>query len=287
MDIRKIDLHMHSTFSDGTDTPEELFGLVRDESIPLFAVTDHDTFEGSASLQRLTGRAEGPSAIVGVEFSCRDGKGEYHILGYGFDPEAAPISRLAETGHMNRLKKLRARLEYLEKEHGISFPRDEQARLSTLDNPGKPHIAGLMVRHGYVSTIREGIVKYLNAFHLPDLYISPQEAIRAVLDSGGIPVLAHSVFGSGNQRIEGADLEERVRYLMDAGLQGLEGFYSAFSPAQREAVLDLARRNRLYVTAGSDYHGANKPIRLGRTGLEEADAIPEGLTRFLEDVRRL
>ena len=282
MDIRKIDLHIHTNASDGTDTPDGLLDRVREAGIPIFSVTDHDTAEGNAAVRRLLKPAD-PALISGVEFSCRDERGEYHILGYGFVPDSPPVLRLAETGHMNRMKKLRFRLDALKSRFGIVFSPGEAAELFTHNNPGKPHIAKLLVSHGLAESIGEAIAKYLNGIKSPDLYIRPEAAIAAVRASGGIAVLAHPLFGNGSQSIRGEDLERRVRRLMDHGLRGLEGFYSGYTEADRTEVLALAERLGLYVTAGSDYHGGAKTVVLGDTGLSAAEEIPRGLIRFLED----
>ena len=153
-----------------------------------------------------------------------------------------------------------------------------------MSNPGKPHIGNLMVKYGYASTKAEAIDGYIERLNVKSGYFRPEEVITQVLASGGIPVLAHPSFGSGNQLIVGGDMERRVRRLTEYGLKGLEAFYSGFSDVLRRENLELAERNGLYVTAGSDYHGGNKTVRIGDTGLTEAVEWPEGLRRFLRDV---
>ncbi len=279
-----IDLHLHTVVSDGTDSPPELLKAVRAAGITLFSVTDHDAIKCGRSIPKLL-RPQDPAFLPGAEFSCRDGERKYHILGYGYDPAGEAIGQLAEHGHALRMKKVRGRLEFLEKEFGFTFPREELDRLLALDNPGKPHIANLMVKHGYAETKEKAIRGYIDRLRFRSEYLSPGEAIRGILESGGIPVLAHPAFGDGDQLIRGQELEERVRRLMDFGLAGLECFYSGFSPQLREETLDLAVRYGLYVTCGSDYHGRNKLVRLGDTGLDRKQEYPEGLRRFLEAVR--
>ena len=267
---------MHTTVSDGTDTPEELLGRVREAGLDLFSVTDHDALAGCQMLLRLL-RPEDPRFIPGVEFSCRDEEGQYHILGYGYDPEGEAIRRVVELGHGYRMKKVRARLDFLEERFGFRFPAEELRALLSLANPGKPHIANLMVKFGYSNSKEEAILRYIDQLRFRSEYVRPEEAIRGILDSGGIPVLAHPSYGSGSQLILGR--------LMDCGLKGLEGFYSGFTKKLRGEVLSFAERYGLYVTAGSDYHGSNKLVLLGDNGLSEAAERPEGLERFLNDVR--
>ena len=193
-----IDLHMHTTFSDGSDTPEELIGKVKAAGIALFSVTDHDTAESGTVVHRLL-RQGCPSFITGVEFSCKDENGKYHILGYGFDPENAPMKNVVKRGHDFRMAKLSARLDFLKKEFGFSFPDDEIQKLFSMNNPGKPHIGNLMVKLGYAPTKDEAIKKYIDRMRFEDEYVRPNEAIEGILGGGGIPVLAHPFYGSGDE----------------------------------------------------------------------------------------
>lgn len=282
MNGMKIDLHMHSNVSDGTDTPPELLGKVRQSGIRLFALTDHDGIKGCGII-RDSLREGDPAFLCGAEFSCRDEEGKYHILGYNFDPAGASIRNVVETGHGLRMKKAAERLEYLESAFGFTFSREDREKLLSLDNPGKPHIGNLMVKYGYAESKDQAIHEYMNRVRFPDAYIRPEQAIRGILESGGIPVLAHPAFGSGEELITDQALENRVRRLMGMGLRGVEAFYSGFTPKLRAGVLALAEKYDLLVTAGSDYHGGNKLVALGDTELSQADGLPEGLRRFLEE----
>lgn len=284
-----IDLHMHSTVSDGTDTPEALRDLVKAAGIALFSVTDHDAVRGSVILEQLQAdcgptSSEKTAFLTGAEFSCRDEEGKYHILAYGYDPTAEPILTLAEKGHAFRMEKLKMRLDFLESAFGFTFPEEELAALYAMSNPGKPHIGNLMVKYGYAPTKAEAIDGYIERLNVENGYFRPEEVITQVLASGGVPVLAHPSFGCGNQLIVGEDMDRRIRRLTEYGLRGLEAFYSGFGTDLRRENLELAERYGLYVTAGSDYHGANKTVRIGDTGLTEAVEWPEGLRRFLREV---
>ncbi len=282
---RKIDLHMHSTVSDGTDTPEEIVARVREAGIGLFSVTDHDAIKAGGIISPLLTEGD-PVFVPGVEFSCRDEEGKYHILGYGYDPEAAPIRDLVEKGHRLRMEKVRSRIDFLKSEFGFSFPREELDALFALDNPGKPHIANMMVRCGYAQNKEQAIREFIDLRRFQNEYVRPEEAIDSILHSGGIPVLAHPSYGNGDQLILGEEMDGRLRRLIDFGLQGVEGFYSGFTPRLSGEILSLAGRYGLYVTAGSDYHGTNKMVRLGDTGLNDSDEWPEGLRKFLSAVRK-
>ena len=285
LDLHRIDLHMHTVVSDGTDTPSEILLNVKNAGIELFSVTDHDAVKGAAEIGAMLG-ADDPQFIAGVEFSCRDEEGQYHILGYGYDPEGEAVRKVVQLGHSYRMNKVRGRIAFLKDRFGFDFPKEELDRLFSLDNPGKPHIGNMMVAHGYAKTRKQAIDDFINQAHFRSEYVRPEEAIRGILESGGIPVLAHPSYGSGDQLIIGKDMYERLMKLTDFGLMGVEAFYSGFTPRLRREMLDFADQFDLYVTAGSDYHGTNKMIALMDTGLETAEAVPERLQRFYEAVRK-
>ena len=277
-----IDLHMHTSVSDGTDSPSELLSRVREARIDVFSVTDHDATAGCEQIGSML-RSGDPRFLFGVEFSCKDEHGKYHILGYGYDPNAEAIRSIVKTGHANRMKKLGLRLRLLRDAYGIHFPDAETDALYACSNPGKPHLANLMVRYGYAGSVREAFSNVLNRLHVSDDYTRPEDAIRAVLASNGIPVLAHPCYGDGDQLILGDELKKRVERLCEFGLEGLECFYSGFTNVLQSETLALADAYGLYVTAGSDYHGTNKLIALADTGLSENKRFPKGLERFLAD----
>ncbi len=279
-----IDLHMHTTVSDGSDSPEEIISYVKNAGITLFSVTDHDAIKGCEIVLKNL-KAGDPAFICGTEFSCKDELGKYHILGYGYDPDAGEIKRLIDKGHSFRMKKVKARLEFIRTEFGFSFPDAEIEKLLAMDNPGKPHIGNLMVKFGYAETKDKAIKEYIDRLHIQNEYLRPEEAIAGILDGGGIPVLAHPFYGNGDQLVLGAEMENRLERLMGFGLQGVESFYSGFSPRLISEMLEMARRYDLYVTAGSDYHGRNKMVILGDTGMEEDTPMEPGMERFLEAVR--
>lgn len=280
---KKIDLHLHTTVSDGSDTPVELISKVKKAGIELFSVTDHDAVKGCGIVKEALAEGD-PRFITGVEFSTKDEQGKYHILGYNYDPDSQAILDTVEKGHSLRMKKLMGRLDFLKNEFGFDFPEEEIQELLKLDNPGKPHIGNMMVKYGYAESKDKAIDDYINKLHYKSEYIRPEEAIEGILNAGGIPVLAHPVYGSGNELILGQDIEDRVKRLMKFGIKGVEAFYSGFSPKMIKDMLALARSYDLYVTAGSDYHGTNKTVALGDNWLEDEKELPDGMKRFLSDI---
>ena len=283
MKIHKIDLHIHSTVSDGTDTPEEILDKVKAAGIDLFSITDHDAIMGCVTVKKHLGEDD-PLFLSGVEFSCRDEFGKYHILGYGYDPSSGSVYSLVEEGHNARFEKLELRLKALQDVFEINFSDEDKALLYELNNPGKPHIANLLVKYGYTDTKDKAFANYLNQLKIPNLQFRPEKAISAILESGGIPILAHPSYGSGDELIRGENMEIRLKRLMNFGLKGLEAYYSKFPPALQNELLGFAEKYDLYVTAGSDYHGKNKTIPLGGNNLADVDLACPGLQRFLDDV---
>ena len=279
----RIDLHMHSVISDGTETLAEIIDDVKEAGIGLFSLTDHDAIKGCAILPKLLKEGD-PQFITGVELGCRDEEGQYHILGYGYNTNSAAMQGLVEKTHRIRMNKVHTRLDLLESQCGIVFPEEEVRDLLALDNPGKPHIANLLVKHGYAENIQEAMKEYLNKLRVKLGIIRPEEAIACILAGGGIPVLAHPTYGNGDQLIMGEEMDRRLRRLKGFGLRGIEAYYSGFTARITRELMDFADKYDLLVTAGSDFHGRNKLVQMGDTGLEPGDEFPERLCRFLDEV---
>lgn len=282
-----IDLHMHTVFSDGTDALDELLEKIRETGIDVFAITDHDEIRGAKEMLEKV-RIIDPGFITGVEFSCRDEFGKYHILGYHYDPESADMKAMIGRVRELRMKKAQKRVEWLETEYGFRFPQEDLDELFANNNPGKPHIADMVVKNGYAPDRSTAITEYISPCRFAE-YIRPEEAIQAILKGGGIPVLAHGLFGNGDQKnnpLSAHEMEDRIIRLKEMGLQGLECFYSGFSAEQTELMLKFKNQHRLFATAGSDYHGKKKTVQLGNTGeaaAKDQSRVYTELMPFLEE----
>ena len=279
----RLDLHMHSTVSDGSDSPEQLLMKVKNAGIRYFALSDHDDFAGCSMIKDILTEGD-PVFIDGVEFSCRDDQGKYHILGYGYDPESQDIINVVNTGHGYRMNKARERVNFVVEEFGFKLPQEEIDKFMSLPNPGKPHLGNLLVKYGYAPNKEVAIKDIIDKAPFHDDYLRPEFAIQGILASGGIPVLAHGIYGSGDQLIIGEEMDERMERLVGFGLKGVEAFYSGFTFKMRDMMLSYADQYDLYVTAGSDYHGTNKMIELGDNGLAEYGEWPARLSRFIDTV---
>lgn len=274
----KADLHLHTTASDGSDTPAELVALAQKAGISVISITDHDTIAGSLEALKLT--RDGIKIITGIEFSCNLGGEDgfdCHILGYGFDPESSELLAAIEHGRQLRLAKLEARLDYLKRTHGIVFGDEDIAYLRSLNSVARPHLAKILLKDGLVTSISEAFDKYLRGEGFPDDRIDAREAIAAIRAAGGIPVYAHSIGGEREKRLTPDEVEVRISELVGVGLMGLECYYSRYSDRDEQLLLSLAGRYGLLVSAGSDYHGKNKTVELGRLS-SDGYIVPDDIT---------
>lgn len=278
---RHPDLHLHSSVSDGSDTPTELLEKVRASDIDIFSLTDHDAYIGCKEIQENL-REGDPTFLGGIEFSCRDEFGKYHILGYCCDVNKPSIQEAAEVTHKARREKARNRFRFLEDAYHFVFSQEEKDALLQNKNPGKPHFVQLLLKNGYVNDKNEGFA-LMGKYRGTERRLTPEEAIDAIFRADGIPVLAHGILGDGSGLLTAEEISGRVSRLKSFGLMGLECYYSSYTPAQTEIMLSLADKYHMMATAGSDYHGKNKTVPLGASG----NADPKVMERFYRSVEYL
>ncbi len=262
-DCLKPDFHIHSDFSDGSDSVEEIVNNVRRAGLDAFSLTDHDAVDGCREIKKFL-RDDDAFFINGVEVSSENEYGKFHILGYCFDENKKSVLDVVDFTHSVRMEKAEMRFNFLEEEYGFTFTGEEKKNIISLKNPGKPHFVNLLIKKGFVHDKKQGF-EILSKLRTPHKVLTPSEAIGAISDAGGIPVLAHGILGDGSTVLSEKEITQCVEEMKNDGLMGLECFYSAFSENQKETMLSLAKKYNLLVTAGSDYHGKNKTIRLGDT----------------------
>lgn len=256
-----IDLHTHTTASDGSLAPAELVRAARDLGLAAVAVTDHDTVDGNAEALDA-GAGLGVEVVPGCEISADHAGGPMHILGYYLPRRPARLPEVFAWLSQSR----RARnLEILDKLKGLGadIPYEEVlARAS--GTVGRPHIAAILAERGLVPTAEQAFARFLGRrgqAYVPKAKLEPARVIAALKDEGATVVLAHP-FLLG---LDGPRLEPLLRGLKDQGLDGIEVFYSEHSPSQVDLYLHLAAKLDLLITGGSDFHGRPKPdITLGR-----------------------
>lgn len=261
------DLHTHSTASDGQYTPAELVRLAKERGLDVLALTDHDTVDGLEEAVQA-GKQAGIQVIRGIELSAREYP-TFHILGYGFDPEAPVLSDLCRELKEGRDQRAPRIIAFLE-EQGVHIPLSEVEELAGGQIVGRPHFAQVLVRHGYVSSNREAFDRYLDTeeFHRRVERPKPpaQVCVETIRAAGGKVSLAHP-YQIG---VDDEKLECIVRELTGYGLDAIECFYPRHTPEQQSFYLYLAEKYNLHITGGSDFHGERvKPdIKLAGLGLE-------------------
>lgn len=268
-----IDLHSHSTHSDGTKTPSELLNLAKEKNITVYAITDHDDIEGSKKLVNLP--HDGITIYSGVELNAKVDKGQMHILGYNID--------LYNNDLNNKLKELKENSKYnimlyvkqLKEDYDIELPQEDIDKILNREgNIGRPLLALLLIKYGHCQTVGEAFDKYLmdTKVRQHKMWITKEDCLDLITNAGGIPVLAHPF----TLKLTKEELKEEIEYLVSKGLKGIETVHSKGSKEDREYYKELAKEFNLITTGGTDYHGPEvKPnIELG-TGIENNVNITE------------
>ena len=280
MNLSYVDLHCHSTASDGTLSPTAVVQLARRNGLTALALTDHDTVGGVAEATAEANKL-GLGFLAGIEISAEfPAPGTLHILGYGVDPASPALVEMTRQlieGRDNRNPKMVAKLNEL----GVAVTMQEWEAEAKGTVLGRPQLAAILLRKGYVSSIKQAFDKYLGqgaAAYADKERLSPGRALAMIRQSGGLPVLAHAAqLRTDND----GQLDTIVRGLVEQGLAGIEVFHSDHDAAWVAKTLALAQRYHLLKTGGSDFHGTNKTdIDLG---LARGRRVPREMFDELED----
>jgi len=244
------DLHLHTSFSDGTYTPEELVAHAHHHGLTTVALTDHDTVEGCTRMALACAQAE-LEFITGTELTTELKGQELHLLGYFIDAQNHRLlSQLAssQTVRQNRIREMVARLNRI----NIPLEADAVFAIANCRSPGRPHIGRALVQAGLCSSLDEAFERFLKKDRpawVPKAKIPAVDAVQLIHQAGGLAAMAHPGLNRNDALIP---------ELVEAGMDGLECFYSRHAPAQTEHYLRLAAQYGLLVTGGSDCHGMNK-----------------------------
>ena len=243
-----IDLHMHSTFSDGVKTPAELVDMAVAVDLKAISLTDHDCLDGVNEAIEA-GRAKGLEVIPGVELSCESGGRDLHVLGYGVDPE--------HTGFEDMLRRFRRTrhdrgVKIVEKLRELGMPIKLEDVLARAGDGalGRPHIAAVLLEKGFVSTTQEAFDKYIadgGVAYIPKYKMDPKQAIQHIHEAGGLAFIAHP--GIFLEKIE--DMEELISF----GFDGVEIYHPKHNAKMIAALEEIAAKHDLLVSGGTDYHG--------------------------------
>jgi predicted metal-dependent phosphoesterase TrpH len=243
-----VDLHTHTTASDGTYAPRDLVTEAASRGVRVLAVTDHDSTEGLAEALEEAERRRPLEIIPGIEINCDVEGAEIHVLGYLMDWQAEWFQDFCREQRRERRARVHRMVERLAA-IGMPLEADEVFAIVKEGSAGRPHVAQVMVAHGYVKTVREAFDKYLGSGkpgHVPRKKVTPEDAVRIIRKAGGVPVFAHPGL---------ADRDELIPGLIAAGLMGIECYYTEHSAAQRASYLQICKDQDLVATGGSDFHG--------------------------------
>lgn len=254
-----IDLHIHSTMSDGTLSPTEIVELAFRKGLSAISITDHDTVAGYREAKQR-GDEIGLNVISGVELSVRFENESLHLLGYFVDCSSPELLSDLEVLHLARIKRNREILNKLSAE-GIKITEKELAKVSQTGETGRPHIAKLLMQHGAVTSMDEAFEKYLGrggSAYVSRFVYDMNYGIKMIHRAGGLAVVAHP----GNILNTEIDVGTVLKTLKTYGLDGIEAYYPTHSKKYRNFLITLAKEHGLIVTGGSDFHGS---IRKGTT----------------------
>jgi len=281
--MSRIDLHLHTTHSDGSLPPAEVVRLAHEAGVTALAITDHDITTGLPEAL-AAGEALGIEIIPGIEISSRYGDSELHVLGYFLDwqdPELnTRLATLRDSRH-RRNPQIIERLQAL----GIDITYDEVRAVAGSDSVGRPHIAQVVMEKKVVTSAKEAFDRFLangKPAYIPRDLPEPAEAIQWIKAAKGLAVLAHPTWVKATE----GTLIDLVRQLKTAGLDGVEVHYSTHTPRQTREYLSLAKQTGLLVTGGSDFHGVTKPdieVGIGKGALH----VPDHLLPKLKDAAAL
>lgn len=271
-----IDLHTHSTFSDGTFTPLQLVKYAEEKGLKAFAITDHDTTEGVKEAKSIETNVE---VISGVEISTRYDKKEIHIVGLYVNENDADLNKQLK---YYREKRVTRNFEILEKLNslGVNITIDDVKESCTGDVISRAHIAKALVSKGFVGSYTEAFDRYLGdnkCAYVPRETLNYEESMELITKAGGVPVLAHPLL----YKMSDTNLENMMVKLRQKGLKAVEVYYSTHSNSDTQHIMAMANRVGLIYSGGSDFHGATKPkIDMG-TGMGKL-AVPY---EILEKIR--
>lgn len=261
----RADLHLHSNYSDGSDSIKVLAQKIRAAGFEKFALTDHDTVAGCAEMEALA--PEG--FIAGVELTCKADSVKCHILGYGCDYTNKTLLELIDKGRVLRRQKLETRIRYLKDVWKIDLTSEELGWLYSRKSVVKTHLANILVKRGLAPDNVSAMKKYLDGCKTGNTRFSAEEGINAIIESGGIPVWAHPLGGEGEVHLKPEEFFPKLEIMKTFKIRGLECYYSRYNHQEAEFLAECARKNALLISGGSDYHGTNKNIPIGRLNSDD------------------
>lgn len=256
--MRYIDLHTHTTASDGTLTPSALVDHALSKNLAAIAITDHDTINGIAPAKKHLGDSTELEIISGIEFSTNAPhlKSDIHILGLYVDENNSDFIYNLEAIVRSRNERNQKMVDKL-CEIGLSITINDVIKNATNGIITRAHFGKALLQKGYIKNLTEAFTKYIGTgcvAYVPRHKLTPGKAIKIIRDCGGVAVLAHPTLYHLNLR----ELDSLIEELTHSGLQGIEGIYSLYNKSEVSYLQDFANQYNLVITGGSDFHGTNK-----------------------------
>lgn len=259
MPTNLVDLHVHTTASDGTDSPSEIVAKALAAGLKVIAITDHDSTEGVAEAL-VAARGTDLEVIPGIEVSTDVPHAEVHVLGYFVDVADEDLQRTLRLLRESRRGRARRMVDKLA-ELGVEIDWERVKELAGAGAVGRPHVAQAMVEKGYVAKTAEAFDRYIGRngpAYVERYKLTPAEAVQLIRRAKGLPALAHPVVaGAAEQLGAELDLDALLAELKQAGLAAIECYYTGYPPEITDALLAKAHALDLVPTGGSDYHGSN------------------------------
>jgi len=263
-----VDMHVHTSYSDSTYSPEKVLRVSKEAGLAAVGICDHDSVDGIREALEFEDRY-GVEVVPGIELSTEHRNMEIHILGYFFDWNDLQFQALLKT--IQEVRKWRAEMMVTKLQQlGFDIEFDEVLAESKKGAVGRPHIARVMLKRGYVGTLDEAFDQYLKyggPAYVPKYNMIPEEAVRLIKKLRGISVLAHPKFSNLT--------EEEIEQLIKAGLKGIEAYHARHTPEETQEYLELAKKFDLLVTGGSDSHGDEDPIGCVKIPYEHVQRLKE------------
>ena len=256
-----IDLHAHTSASDGTYSPNELVTLAKSEGIEAIAITDHDTIEGVPEALEA-GEKIGLEVIPGVEISIDHQPGSMHVLGLFLDINNKKLIEYLTGLQASRSSRNPKIIEKLN-ELGLAISMEDVQKISGGGQVGRPHIAAALLKHGYVSSNQQAFDKYLKKgaiAYFERSRLTREETVDMIHGAGGLVILAHP----NTLGVNGSSFSSLMSELKEVGFDGLEVFYNSHSQTDEDRLMKIVDKNGFIISGGTDFHGQNKPsIKLG------------------------
>jgi predicted metal-dependent phosphoesterase TrpH len=266
----RIDLHIHTSHSDGLKSPSDILEIVRQLRLAAFSICDHDSYEGYFETRKLLKKND-PELIPGVELSAGSHGEDIHILGYYFDPDSSILESAVRRFREKRNRRGEIMLQRLKK-LGIDVSMKLVCEIADGSAIGRPHVADAMVKVNAVERFEDAFTHYIGLrgpAYVPKENLTPKEAIELIHSANGLAVLAHPGIAAA---------ERHIKEFIGYGIDGIEVYHPRHTYAQRKQYMEIVKERHLLATGGSDYHG-----REGRHGMIGSQPVPLRLLNEMKE----